>query len=166
MVQLTNITGGGRLSEPLIATLIINPNDAPINFLYPLQVRVIEGQTANFTINLNRTLNHSVIVYFTTIDVSASASTGDYIPAINQSVVFDIGESRKTISVQTLNDITPEIAEDFIVRLTASTGDTVLIHPTEATVTIIANDVPYGIFEFSSVSLSNTASEGDTLSLV
>ena len=162
---MVNITGGGRLVNPLVATLIVNPNDAPIHFLNPLQVAVIEGQSANFTISLNRTLTHNVTVYFSTIDVTASSSSGDYMAVRNETVVFQIGEKQKTISVQTLDDNLPETAEEFIVRLQSSTGDTILIPPTDARVIISPNDQPYGVFQFSQASLYTVTSEGQTLSL-
>ena len=160
---MINITGGGRLVRPLTATLIVNPNDAPIHFLYPLQVEVIEGQTANFTISLNRTLSHNVTVFYSTIDGTAMASSGDYVAAINESVVFRSGEKQKTIRIPTIDDNVPEIAEEFIVRLQSSTGDTIIIPPSDARVIISANDDPYGVFQFSQDSLSRVASEGSTV---
>ena len=164
-VHLINITGGGRLVNPLVAMLIVNPNDAPIHFLHPLQVAVIEGQSANFTISLNRTLTHNVTVYFSTIDVTASALSGDYMAVKNETVIFQIGEKQKTISVQTIDDNLPETAEEFIVRLQSSTGDTILIPPTDARVIISANDQPYGVFQFSQTALYSVKKEGETLSL-
>ena len=158
-----NITGGGRFVEPLNATLIINPNDAPVYFLQPTHVTVNEGQAANLTIMLSRILTQTITVYVSTFDATASASTGDYVAALNLPVTFLPGEQRKNVSIQTINDDTPEIVEVFVVRLNGSTGDTVLIPPTEATVTIAANDDPYGIFDFSQASLNKIASEGDTV---
>ena len=163
---MAHITGGGRLVDPLVATLIVNPNDAPIHFLYPLQVEVTEGQSANLTISLNRTLSHNVTVTFSTIDMIAMASSGDYEAIRNGTVVFQIGERQKTISVKTIDDNIPEIAEEFIIRLQSSTGDTILIPPIDARVIISANDDPFGIFQFSSQSLYKVASEGNTVSLV
>ena len=126
---------------------------------------MLEGQSANLTIGLNRTLIRNVTVFVSTIDFTASASAGDYRAVRNQAVVFQTGETRKVISITTLNDNIPEIAEEFIVRLNASTGDTVLIPPLDARVIITANDQPYGVFQFSQASLSKVASEGDTVSL-
>ena len=163
---MANITGGGRLLDPLVATLIVNPNDAPIHFLYPLQVEVTEGQSANLTISLNRALSHNVTVTFSTIDMTAVASSGDYEAIRNGTVVFQIGERQKIISVKTKDDNIPEVAEEFIIRLQSSTGDTILIPPIDARVIISANDDPFGIFQFSSQSLYKVASEGNTVPLV
>ena len=99
------------------------------------------------------------------MDVTTSASPRDYLVSYNQSVVLEIGERRKTISIQTLDDNIPEAAEELVVRLNASTGNTVLIPPLDARVIINANDEPYGIFQFATGALSNVASEGSTVSL-
>ena len=86
--------------------------------------------------------------------------------AHNKPVVFAAGERNKTISLQTTDDNVAEIAEEFIVRLDVSTGDTVLIPPIDARVTIEPNDEPYGVFEFAQNSLNKTANEGSTVNFV
>lgn len=145
--------------------LTINANDAPVNFSTSTNIQVLEGQIANLTIALNRVLASSIFVTFSTIDVTASASSGDYQKVTNGTVTFPPGETRQTISILTINDSVPEISEVFKVRLLASSGDTVLVHPIEATVTILPNDYPYGVFQFSGSLATRTVSEGGSISL-
>eukprot|EP00794_Sanderia_malayensis_P009868 gene9868-10878_t len=164
-ILLTNVTGGGKLQNPLQATLTVNQNDAPISFLYPTASVVNEGEIANFTITLNRTLLTNITVTYSTENITASSSTRDYIGFVNRTVTFLPNETRKSISIQTIDDNIPEISETFKVFLVASSGDTVLVNPTEAVVTIAGNDDPYGVFEFSAASnLYRVAAEGDSIS--
>ncbi len=151
------------MKSPLQAMLTVYANDAPIYFMYPASIRIQEGQIANLTIVLNRTLTANVTVTYSTFDGTASASSGDYDGFTNRTVVFLAGERTKNISIRTMEDAIPEISESFVVRLVASDGDTVVIYPMEATVTIEPNDVPYGVFQFSASSSYKIASEGDAV---
>ena len=96
--------------------------------------------TASFQVTLGRTLGQSaggtVSVDFATADGSASAGS-DYL-AKSGTLTFLPGESVKTVTVDLLNDTTPESTETFsLVLSNAATG--VIVRDT-ATATIAPND--------------------------
>ena len=164
-MTIRSVRGGARLTSPLTATLTIDPNDIPVTFASPIYTEVKEGNLANLTIQLNRALSEAVTVTYTTIDFTAVSSSGDFVSAVNQTVILSPGETRKSFTIQINNDTTPETNEQFYVDLVASSGDTVLTSPTRATIVILANDDSNGIFQFSESSLHTAAAEGQTLSL-
>ena len=78
---------------------------------------------------------------FSTLNNTAK-STDDFAEIINGQLVFNTGETNgatRQISVSINDDDIIESAETFQVKLTASSGDTI-VSPGTATVTIIDNE--------------------------
>jgi hypothetical protein len=78
-----------------------------------------------------------VAVDYATADGSATA--GDYVPATG-TLVFQAGETSKTITIVIVNDLCTESGEDFTVTLSNAHGAT-LGSPSTATVTITDDDI-------------------------
>lgn len=99
-------------------------------------VRVTEGGIATFTITKSGSVNaqSSVIGYSTK---SGTASLADYISATG-TVTFAASEVRKTVSIQTLQDITQEGNHAFTVRIRANSNGRVI--DSSGTATIVDDD--------------------------
>ncbi|XP_078070005.1 adhesion G-protein coupled receptor V1 [Mustelus asterias] len=146
-VILWNTTGGARLGSVLSATLFIDKNDDPIYFEDPLILQVQEGSVANFTVTRNGSVDFVATVVYNVQSDGTSNSEGDFFSlSDNTTLVFEVGERTKTISVVINEDDIPETDEKFYIVLLNSTGDTVVHGATQATVIIEANDDPNGIF--------------------
>ncbi|XP_067838274.1 adhesion G-protein coupled receptor V1 [Heptranchias perlo] len=146
-VILLNTTGGARLGSVLNTTLLIKKNDDPIYFEEPIVVSVQEGSVANFTVARNGSADFVAAVVYNVESGGASNSKGDFLPlSDNNTLVFEVGERAKTVSVIINEDDIPETDETFYIVLLHSTGDTVVYGASRATVIIEANDDPNGIF--------------------
>ena len=81
------------------------------------------------------------------------------------SVTLAHGETEATITLEVVNDTTPEESESLRVDINSTTGDAVLVTPTTAIVNILPSDDPNGVFQFAADSRELTAEEGDSLQL-
>ncbi|XP_048838820.1 adhesion G-protein coupled receptor V1 [Brienomyrus brachyistius] len=143
-VILLNATNGARLGNSLNATLQILKNDDPIYFAEPVLVRVQEGEIANFTVLRAGPADFVATVMY--VVTHGGTSSGDFIPKINETLVFGINEWSKNISLATEDDDEPETDEEFYITLYNATGDAVVYGADTATVIIEANDDANGIF--------------------
>lgn len=84
----------------------------------------------------------------------------------NSIVTLADGETETTITLQIVNDTIPEESESLRVELISTTGDSVLVTPTTATISILPSDDPNGVFQFAANSRDLTAEEGDTLQIM
>ncbi|GCB66672.1 hypothetical protein scyTo_0007916 [Scyliorhinus torazame] len=151
-VILWNTTGGAKLGSVLNATLLITKNDDPIYFEDPIVLRVQEGSVANFTVARNGSVDFVAAVVYNVESEGTSNSAEDIIPlSENNTLVFEIGERTKAISVVINEDNVPETDETFYIVLVHSTGDTVVYGTSRATVIIEANDDPNGIFSLEAL---------------
>jgi chitinase len=86
---------------------------------------VLEGQPAQFVVTMDPVSTSEVTVQYSTAD--GNGPTGaiadvDYVPAINQTLTFAPGESRKTISVATISNVAVQPRRTFELRLLGSSG--------------------------------------------
>ena len=79
-----------------------------------------------------------------------SISESDLSP-FNMTITFLPLETEKYISIQAIADGIPEMNETCVVFLASTTGDTVLYMNFSTILLILANDDPYGVFDFSDV---------------
>ncbi|MBZ3889709.1 G-protein coupled receptor 98, partial [Sciurus carolinensis] len=160
-IILLNATGGAKVGNKTTATLRIRRNDDPIYFSEPRVVRVQEGETANFTVLRNGSVDFTCTVQYATVDGKATAKEGDFVPAEKgETLFFEVGSREQSLSVYVNEDGIPETDESFYIILFNSTGDTVVYQYGIATVIIEANDDPNGIFSLEPV--DKAVEEGKT----
>ncbi|XP_042811947.1 adhesion G-protein coupled receptor V1 [Panthera leo] len=160
-ITLLNATGGAKIGNRTTATLRIRRNDDPIYFAEPRVVRVQEGETANFTVVRNGSVDVACTVQYATMDGKATAREGDFVPVEKgEALVLAVGNRRQRISVFINEDDIPETDESFYIILFNSTGDTVVYQYGIATVIIEANDDPNGIFSLEPI--DKAVEEGKT----
>ncbi|XP_051028356.1 adhesion G-protein coupled receptor V1 [Acomys russatus] len=160
-IFLLNATGGAQTGNRTTASLKILRNDDPIYFAEPCVVRVQEGESANFTVLRNGSIDVACTVQYATMDGKASGGEGDFVPVEKgETLVFEAGSRAQSISVYVNDDGIPETDEPFYIILFNSTGDTVVYKYGIATIIIEANDDPNGIFSLEPV--DKAVEEGKT----
>ncbi|XP_036887970.1 adhesion G-protein coupled receptor V1 [Sturnira hondurensis] len=159
-ITLLNATGGAKIGNKTTATLRIRRNDDPIYFAEPRVVRVQEGESADFTVLRNGSVDVACTVQYATMDGKATAREGDFVPVEGETLVFEVGSREQRISVFIKEDDIPETDESFYIILFNSTGDTVVYQYGIATVIIEANDDPNGIFSLEPI--DKAVEEGKT----
>lgn len=87
---------------------------------------------------LSQVTLHWIIIYDFTNDLIST----------DGSVTFDVGQARANITVQVSPDDVPELDKMFSVLIVNVSHGRLGYH-TNATLTILANDDPYGVFTFS-----------------
>ena len=129
-VRLPAATGTGTiLDDDGVPSITIN------------SVAVTEGGTATFTVTLSNPSASTIVVDYTTANVTAIAGS-DYVAASGQ-VTFAPGVTTQPISVTTIGDTVFEGNETFEVRLPAATGTgTILDDEGQADVSIVKSGPP------------------------
>lgn len=92
-----------------------------------------------------------------------SAFSSDFV-SINETLIFKPGETSKVLSVRTIDDNIPELNETFMVTIKSASGDYVTFENHTCRVVILANDNPYGLFQFNFTN-EMFVSEGDQISI-
>ncbi|KAJ8285558.1 hypothetical protein GJAV_G00028220 [Gymnothorax javanicus] len=96
--------------------------------------------------------------------VPMTARVGDDFSVASSDVVLLEGESSKPVSIYIINDIIPEVEETFRIELlNQTTGGAMLGTPTQAIITILPSDDPFGAFVFQAVPV--TVEEPDVNSM-
>lgn len=89
----------------------------------PRVVRVQEGETADFTVLRNGSVDIACTVQYATIDGKATAREGDFVPIEKgETLVFAVGSREQRVSVFINEDGIPETDEPFYISLFNSTG--------------------------------------------
>lgn len=86
---------------------------------------VSEGQNVSFEVTLSEPAANTVTVDYSTAESdapSAATSGSDFTAKLNQNLSFSAGQTRKTITVATINDSQAEFAETFDVVLSNASG--------------------------------------------
>ncbi|EGW05954.1 G-protein coupled receptor 98 [Cricetulus griseus] len=160
-IILFNATSGAQTGNRTTAFLRILRNDDPIYFAEPCVLRVQEGESANFTVLRNGSVDVACTVQYATMDGEASGREGDFVPVEKgETLVFEVGSREQSVSVYVNDDGIPETDEAFYIILFNSTGDTVVYQYGIATVIIEANDDPNGIFSLEPI--DKAVEEGKT----
>ncbi len=137
------LNGGNDLSAPTTLTIAVNPQPI-VSISNPATNPLIrkEGRTGptpyTFTVGLSVASTQTVTVGYGTVDVTASATAGDY-AALSDTLTFLPGELTKTVVVNVAGDRRPEANESFLLTLGNVTNSA--IAPGAGTATgIILND--------------------------
>ncbi|WP_375443039.1 Calx-beta domain-containing protein, partial [uncultured Nostoc sp.] len=118
----TNATIADNLG---VGTIINDDNQPTISIS---DVSVIEGNTgtnnANFTISLSNASYQQITVNYNTSDGTAQVADSDYNSALG-TIIFNPGETSKTLSIGVIGDNKAEINEAFAVNLLGATNATI-----------------------------------------
>jgi Calx-beta domain len=129
----------GAVIGTIQATGAISNNDPAPGFTVSFASPVNEGASMTFTIVKSGATALAHEVNFATADGSAAAGS-DY-TAVSGTLSFAAGETSKTVTVQTVDDVLGEAAETVLLNLSLSTGGAT-ITTAQATGTINENDIP------------------------
>lgn len=89
----------------------------------PRVVRVQEGETADFTVLRNGSVDIACTVQYATVDGKATAREGDFVPVEKgETLVCAVGSREQRVSVFINEDGIPETDEPFYIILFNSTG--------------------------------------------
>ena len=133
------------------ATVTIQDNDPTPSLVLSDVVSVTEGDTAIIEVKLSNASARQIIVNYATEDGTAVAP-GDYI-AVSGQLIFEPGETRLTVPVETVDDDLDEGTEEFTFTATIDDPDNsnnVILNDAEVTITVEDNDdddeSPFPIF--------------------
>ena len=101
-----------------------------------------------------------------TVTYSEASPADLAVSPANGMVEFAPGQMQASVMVTIVDDDEPEQQEMATVSLISVSGDAVLVSPDQATLVILFNDDPSGIFSFRDDSLLLEAQEGDTAQLM
>ncbi len=156
-LRLSNPEGGATLAEGSTDALItILENDTPISFTQAVTGASEEAGLVDVVVTRGLLENGVQVgdltvpstVQYATMDGTATAGT-DYVSQ-SDTITFSPGETSRSLSIQLINDETPEGDEDFIIVLSNPSEGTVL-HPLPiATVVIDVSDNAGGLVQFAS----------------
>jgi len=122
-VTFTSVSTDTRYNFSESANVVITDNDVapPPPAVSVSDAAIGEGGVATFTVSLSAAATSAVSVNYATANGSATAA--DF-TAANGTLNFAVGETSKTVSVQTTQDTIDEVDETFNVVLAAPSGAT------------------------------------------
>ncbi|MFO1487033.1 MAG: Calx-beta domain-containing protein [Verrucomicrobiota bacterium] len=146
-VNLSNPTGGGQLTFPSSASVIVLDAEAGLGFTSPTFTVTKSGTNAILTVFCSNPSAEPLAVNYASADGTAVAGT-DYTP-VSGTLSFTNGAVTNYIIVPIINNALVQGDLNFTVSLSGPTGAGQLISPSTATVTIV--DINAGL-SFSSPS--------------
>ena len=154
-VTLSNATNANIVDQSTTLTILDNDGEPNVSIG---DASTTEGGTATFTVSLSFPAKQEVTVdYEARVDGAAgdsSAVPGLDFTATSGTLTFSAGDSTKTITVSTIEDVFDEYDETFWVQLTSATGATVVDSTGQG---LILDDDPLPSLSVGDAS----ASEGD-----
>ena len=134
---------GATLGQDAAAMVTIRDDEPPV--LSVADATVAEGGTAWVTLSLSRPVQKYVIAWWSVTD--GTAGSGDYsVPSAPRFVLFNPGQTEKTIWIRTTDDTLAEASETVTVTLHGPDDANHRLHgavlgeASSATVTILDND--------------------------
>lgn len=141
--QTGNVIGAGSEFEFQSNSLDVLPENQSVpNVGISGPPSVDEGGNAEFTISIDSPSNSAVTVQYSTVagtGANGATSGVDFTAVSNQTVTFAAGETQKTVSITTIDDLLVEDTETFSVSLSNAVGATIV--GSTATASIADNDV-------------------------
>jgi uncharacterized delta-60 repeat protein/uncharacterized repeat protein (TIGR01451 family) len=137
-VNLLNPTGGAQLIPPSIATVTITDDISGLSFSSAVYSVAENGGAANITVYRSNYTNSTVTVAYATADGTA-VSNANYLP-VSGVLTFTNGETVKTFSVPVIDNSVVDGDKTVLLNLSSATGNSVLINPSAATLTIVESD--------------------------
>ncbi len=174
-VKINSATGGGHTDSPIISTdtaiARIIDNDGVVNINVDTN-SITEGSAmsvATFTVEATGVVPASGISVSVNISGSATINTDyDLIELASSVAVITLTDSKKnkSFSIRVIDDSDIEIAETVEVFISGELPANVVFGTTEATITIVSEDVSPALpTTFSVVLSSDKVNEGDTVDL-
>ena len=122
-IQLTSVTGGGRIADAdNIATITVSSNDDPIGFLVTDTFRLgNEGDVVTLQVIRGGDVGGMATATFNVTYQTASSDDVIIIPT-NGIVVFEDGMTSVDINITLLDDVKPELNENLLLTLISTTG--------------------------------------------
>ncbi|WP_204151608.1 Calx-beta domain-containing protein, partial [Leptolyngbya sp. CCY15150] len=173
VLNLSNPSNGSTLSTPQVTGTLLEDDAQPAIAI--LDTSVVEGnsgETTNavFTVQLTNPSQSEVTVTYSTGDGTASSSGvvaaggSDYVPVIDETLVFAPGETQQLITITVNGDDVNEGNEAFTINLADPTGATVA--DGVGTGTIVNNDGPPAIALLNNAVTVNEGDSGETATAV
>jgi len=156
LVQLSNPTGGATLGNRQRAQLLVTDNSAGGVLRFTTSaITALEGSTVLLTVTRTGGLAGGVTAPFAAFSPAVATNGLDFVLAPGV-LVFEQGETTKTIVVPILSDALLEGPETFTVSLSTPTGGATLGTPASTTITILDAEAVVG-FALSSLTVSEAA---------
>lgn len=127
--------------------------------------------------NRERGTFETVTLYWEVRDMEGDVADMDFNPASGE-LIFEPGDSQELLSVATIDELDPELAENFTVVLvsvtandnqsssTPTSGASINVSLSQSAVLVRENDYPYGLIQFvPSCALLNVSFNGGTTSI-
>ncbi len=167
VASLTNIVGGARLGGVANASIEVLKSDSSngvFGISSPLTFPVLEEATGLLSVSVNRsagTFGNVTVVWEVREVVSMAVARGDFTSPTG-SVTFPDGVTEQRVLLSPLDEMVPELTEQFVLVLTTVfvNDDLISSSPFSSasidqsrdtfTFSIAANDYPYGVLQFSS----------------
>ena len=137
-VNLLNPTGGAQLIPPSTATVTITDDISGLSFSAAAYSVAENGGAANITVYRSNYTNSTVTVAYATADGTAQANA-NYLP-VSGVLTFTNGETVKTFAVPVIDNSVVDGDKTVLLNLSSATGNSVLINPSAATLTIVESD--------------------------
>ena len=171
-LSLTNVAGGAAVSSSqdtaIITILKSDSSNGIFGFTSNSLSSISEPGNTTLTVNRSEGMFGEVMVNWEVRDTSTgTVATQDFDPATG-FVSFGEGEALQTFVVAALDETVPELRESFTVVLTSAvandnessstalSGASIDDSRSQAMISIMENDSPYGVIQFST-SLPSTA---------
>lgn len=166
VLSLANVAGGARfgsLDSAVITVLKSDSSNGVFGFDSTPLAASIDEQVGMVTLSVNRSEGNfgSVSVSWEVRHViGETVATQDFDPASGR-VVFEEGEMQQTFTIVPLNEMEPELNENFVIVLTSavandnqtsstpSSGASIDTTRSRFVFTISENDFPYGVLQFA-----------------
>ncbi len=137
-IRLFNPSVGGQLMPPAEAVVTISDNDAGLRFSSAAYSLIESSFAATINVVRSNFTNSVVSVGFTTEDGTGIANL-DYFPT-NGTLLFTNGEVSKTFTVRVVDDNVVKGNRTVLLKLLNPVGDTSIVNPGAATLTIFDDD--------------------------
>ena len=137
-VSLTNATGGAQIVSPNTAAVTIVDDDAGFKFSSPTYNVSEGGVSTTITVLRTGVLTNTVSVNYATQD--GTAQSGQRYVGTSGTLLFTNGETSKTFTIQVIDDTIIEGDQTVLLTLSNPTGQSSLVSPSAAVLTIQDND--------------------------
>ncbi|QDU95795.1 Calx-beta domain-containing protein [Lignipirellula cremea] len=116
---------GATINNSQLAVSITDNDDAPLVSIADAP-SATEGEVAEFVVTLSQASSKTITVYYQQNDGTAIGYEGDYYDSSGYGMlVFDPGQTSKTIQIQADDDSLPEYTETFSIELTSAENATI-----------------------------------------